>query len=99
MTPTEIVRAWKAGASAVKVFPAGTLGAGFFREVRGPLNHIPFIATGGVTLGTCPLFCKAGAMAVGVGGSLVDKTLIENGRFDELQALTQKYVAAAQISS
>jgi 2-dehydro-3-deoxyphosphogluconate aldolase/(4S)-4-hydroxy-2-oxoglutarate aldolase len=99
MTPTEIVRAWKAGASAVKVFPSGTLGASFFREVRGPLNHIPLIATGGVTLENLPSFLGAGAVAVGAGGSLVDKTLIENGRFDELQALTQKYVAAAQASS
>jgi 2-dehydro-3-deoxyphosphogluconate aldolase/(4S)-4-hydroxy-2-oxoglutarate aldolase len=35
MTPTEMVRAWKAGANAVKVFPSATLGPNYFKEVRG----------------------------------------------------------------
>lgn len=50
MTPTEIVRAFKAGATAVKVFPLGSLGINYLKEIRAPLNHIPMIATGGVNL-------------------------------------------------
>ena len=38
MTPTEIWTAAKAGAEYVKVFPASTLGPGYFRELRGPLR-------------------------------------------------------------
>jgi 2-dehydro-3-deoxyphosphogluconate aldolase/(4S)-4-hydroxy-2-oxoglutarate aldolase len=96
MTPTEMVRAWKAGASAVKVFPSATLGSKYFREVRGPLSQIPMIATGGINLENMNEFLHAGAVAVGVGGSLVDKKLIEDSRFDELTELTRRYVAAAQ---
>jgi 2-dehydro-3-deoxyphosphogluconate aldolase/(4S)-4-hydroxy-2-oxoglutarate aldolase len=96
MTPTEIVRAWKAGANAVKVFPSATLGAKYFKEVRGPLSQIPFIATGGINLENMAEFLRAGAVAIGAGGSLVDKNLIESGRFDELTALTRRYVTAAQ---
>ena len=36
-TPTEILAAWRAGASAVKLFPASVAGPGFLRELRGPL--------------------------------------------------------------
>jgi 2-dehydro-3-deoxyphosphogluconate aldolase/(4S)-4-hydroxy-2-oxoglutarate aldolase len=97
MTPTEIVRAWKAGANAVKVFPSATLGPKYFKEVRGPLSQIPFIATGGINLENMMGFLRAGAVAVGVGGSLVDKNLIESGRFGELTELTRRYVATAQM--
>jgi 2-dehydro-3-deoxyphosphogluconate aldolase/(4S)-4-hydroxy-2-oxoglutarate aldolase len=96
MTPTEMVRAWKAGANAVKVFPSATLGPNYFKEVRGPLSQIPMIATGGINLENMTEFLRAGAVAVGVGGSLVDKSLIERGRFDELTELTRRYVTTAQ---
>jgi 2-dehydro-3-deoxyphosphogluconate aldolase/(4S)-4-hydroxy-2-oxoglutarate aldolase len=99
MTPTEMVRAWKAGANAVKVFPSATLGANYFKEVRGPLSQIPLIATGGINLENMADFLRAGAVAIGAGGSLVDKNLIESGRFDELTQLTRRYVAAAQAAA
>ena len=46
MTPTEIVQACSAGASAVKIFPAGILGPSYLRQIRGPLPQIPLIPTG-----------------------------------------------------
>ena len=51
-TPTEILAAWRAGAAAVKAFPASSLGPGFVRELRGPFPDIPLLPTGGVTLET-----------------------------------------------
>jgi 2-dehydro-3-deoxyphosphogluconate aldolase/(4S)-4-hydroxy-2-oxoglutarate aldolase len=71
MTPSEILAAWSAGASAVKVFPAGVLGAAFVREVRGPMPDIPLVPTGGVSAETARAFLDAGAMAVGVGSWLI----------------------------
>ena len=70
MTPTEILAAWRAGAAAVKVFPAATLGASFVRELRGPFADIPLVPTGGVTVDNAAAFVAAGAVAVGVGGWL-----------------------------
>lgn len=70
MTPTEIARAWNAGAAAVKVFPASVVGPALLREVRGPLGHIPIMPTGGVSPENARLFLDAGAVAVGVGGWL-----------------------------
>ncbi|GIO11872.1 2-dehydro-3-deoxy-phosphogluconate aldolase [Cohnella xylanilytica] len=93
MTPTEIVRAYKAGASAVKVFPMGALGVNYLKEVRAPLNHIPMIGTGGVNLSNIRTVLEAGAIAVGLGGNLVDKQLVKEGKFEELTKLAQSFVA------
>lgn len=96
LTPTDIVRAWQAGASAVKVFPAATLGPKYLRELRGPLGEIPLVAVGGVNADNLGDFLRAGAMGVGLGGSLVNIELIEQRRFDELQVLAARCVHAAR---
>lgn len=69
-TPTEILAAWRAGASAVKLFPASAVGPSFVREMRGPLLEIPLVPTGGVSLESAPAFLAAGAVAVGMGSWL-----------------------------
>ena len=69
-TPSEILIAWRAGAAAVKLFPASVAGPTFVREMRGPLPEIPLIPTGGVNLETAPAFIAAGALAVGMGSWL-----------------------------
>ena len=70
-TSTEILTAYRAGARAVKVFPAAALGGtGFLRAVRGPLPHIPLIPTSGPTADTMAEYFAAGASAVGVGNEV-----------------------------
>ncbi|MCD9021439.1 bifunctional 4-hydroxy-2-oxoglutarate aldolase/2-dehydro-3-deoxy-phosphogluconate aldolase [Cohnella silvisoli] len=96
MTPTEIVRAYKAGASAVKVFPMGSLGINYLKEIRAPLNHIPMVATGGVNLQNINSVLDAGAVAVGLGGNLIDKQLVKDGKFEELRNLAQAFVSEVQ---
>jgi 2-dehydro-3-deoxyphosphogluconate aldolase/(4S)-4-hydroxy-2-oxoglutarate aldolase len=70
-TPTEILAGWRAGAAAVKLFPASSAGPGFVREMRGPFPDIPLVPTGGVRLETVPAFIAAGAIAIGMGGWLL----------------------------
>ena len=69
-TPSEILAAWRAGASAVKLFPASAVGASYVREMRGPLDGVPLIPTGGVTADNASAFIAAGAVALGVGSWL-----------------------------
>lgn len=69
-TPTEVLAAWRAGAAAVKAFPASTLGPNFIRELRGPFPDIPILPTGGVTAANAGEFVEAGAIAVGIGSWL-----------------------------
>jgi 2-dehydro-3-deoxyphosphogluconate aldolase/(4S)-4-hydroxy-2-oxoglutarate aldolase len=70
-TPTEALAAWRAGAAAIKVFPASSLGPSFVRELHGPFPTMPLLPTGGLTLETIPAFIAAGAVAIGLGGWLV----------------------------
>ena len=49
-TPTEILQAYEWGADIVKVFPASVLGSQFIKDVRGPVEHIPMMPTGGISL-------------------------------------------------
>ena len=94
MTPTEAAFAYKCGADIVKMFPAGILGAGYIKAVKAPLKHIPLTAVGNVNVDNCAEFIKAGAVGVGVGGSLVSAKLVAEGRFDEITATARAYVDA-----
>jgi 2-dehydro-3-deoxyphosphogluconate aldolase/(4S)-4-hydroxy-2-oxoglutarate aldolase len=92
-TPTETFAAWTAGAAAVKVFPASSVGPGFIRELRGPFPDIPLVPTGGLTLETAPAFIAAGAIAVGIGGWLVG-----NGDPEGVQGRAAAVVAAVNAA-
>ena len=83
-TPTEIYRAWELGASAVKVFPATQAGVQYIKDLRGPLNDIKLLPTGGVSLANIKSFFDAGATGVGMGSSLFLSDLVREGRYDEL---------------
>jgi 2-dehydro-3-deoxyphosphogluconate aldolase/(4S)-4-hydroxy-2-oxoglutarate aldolase len=69
-TPTEALAGWRAGAAAVKAFPASTLGPSFIRELHGPFPDLLVLPTGGVTVDSAPDFIRAGAIAVGMGNWL-----------------------------
>jgi 2-dehydro-3-deoxyphosphogluconate aldolase / (4S)-4-hydroxy-2-oxoglutarate aldolase len=88
LSPTEIVTAWQAGATCVKVFPIQSVGgADYIRHVCAPLGDIPLIPTGGVTLENARTFLEAGAIAVGVSGQLFPKEAIAQG---DWQTVTQR---------
>lgn len=80
-TPSEIMQAHRLGVDVVKLFPAGSLGAQYIKELRGPLSNTAIIPVGGVTLENAAQFAKAGAFAAGVGGELVDKNAIAAGDY------------------
>ena len=91
-TPTEILRAWEAGANIVKVFPADVLGPAFFKAVLAPLPQIRLMPTGGVDLKTASDFLKAGACCLGVGSQLVSAQAVAERKFDRITELAKQYV-------
>ncbi|MCO5970540.1 bifunctional 4-hydroxy-2-oxoglutarate aldolase/2-dehydro-3-deoxy-phosphogluconate aldolase [Actinoallomurus soli] len=93
LTPTEIGAAWELGASAVKVFPAGTFGPGYLRDLRGPFRDIPLLPTGGIGVDVAGDYIRAGAIAVGVGGPLLGDAL-DGGPLDALADRARRLVAA-----
>jgi 2-dehydro-3-deoxyphosphogluconate aldolase/(4S)-4-hydroxy-2-oxoglutarate aldolase len=92
LTPTEILSAWEAGADIVKVFPSEVTGPAYLKTLRGPLPHVRLMPTGGVTLSTAADFLKAGACALGIGGSLVSADAIKNRDWGGIEELARKYV-------
>lgn len=91
-TPTEILTAWEAGADVVKVFPAEIGGPPYLKAIKGPLPQVRLMPTGGVNLETMHDFLKAGACAVGLGSSLVEKDAVEKGDFARIRSLAEQYV-------
>ena len=99
LTPTEVVRAWNAGADAVKVFPAGALGgASYLKALKAPLPRIELIPTGGVSLKTAADFIKAGAMALGVGADLVDLKALREGNEGLITERARQFIEIVQVA-
>jgi 2-dehydro-3-deoxyphosphogluconate aldolase/(4S)-4-hydroxy-2-oxoglutarate aldolase len=90
-TPTEILTAWEAGATFVKVFPASAVGPRYLKDVSGPLPQVRLIPTGGVNVQNAGEFIKAGARAVALGSNLVDEQSVAN---EDWATLTERASAA-----
>ena len=91
-SPTEILAAWDAGADVVKVFPATALGPAYFKDLRGPLPQVKLMPTGGVSLENAGEWIKAGAVAIGVGGALVDPRLVAAGQYAAITERAQRFI-------
>lgn len=75
LTPTELAAGWNAGATAVKIFPAQTVGAGYLKHLRGPFPDLQAVPSGGVDLDASRQWLAAGAVAVSIGGPLLGDAL------------------------
>ena len=95
-TPSEIADAWDMGADVVKVFPATSLGPGYFKDVLAPMPELKLMPTGGVGLDNMQAFFKAGCVAVGVGSALVDKAAIDAENWQVVTDIATKYAHAAK---
>lgn len=94
LTPTEIVAAWNAGASVVKVFPARAFGPTYLKDVLAPLPQLKLMPTGGVDLENIAQYIKNGAFAVGLGSNLVEERLVAAADWAALTARASAYVRA-----
>ncbi|MCZ7532742.1 MAG: bifunctional 4-hydroxy-2-oxoglutarate aldolase/2-dehydro-3-deoxy-phosphogluconate aldolase [Acidimicrobiia bacterium] len=83
-TPTEALAAWEAGADMVKLFPASIGGPALVKAIRAPLPQLDIVPVGGVDLETAAPFIRNGAVALGVGSSLIDQALLDSGDMVEL---------------
>lgn len=96
LTPTETLAAWEAGADIVKIFPSEVTGPAYLKALHGPLPQIPLMPTGGVNLETAASFLRAGACALGIGGSLVESKAVAAGDMQRIETLARQYVKIVQ---
>lgn len=95
LTPTEILTAFELGADMIKVFPANTFGPGYVKSIHGPFPAVPLMVTGGINMDNLTEYLESGALAVGLGGNLVNTKQLH--RAGDFQRLTQKAREYTQI--
>jgi len=92
LTPHEIYDAWSAGATMVKVFPAGVFGPKYFREIKGPFEKIELMAVGGVDTDNIKQFFEQGASAVAFGASVFRSEWLADGDFASISWAVKQHV-------
>ena len=95
-TMREIVEAMECGADIVKLFPGETFGPAFVKAVKGPLPQASLMPTGGVSVDNVAEWIKAGAVAVGVGGSLTAGA--EKGNLQQVADTAKQFVEKIRIA-
>jgi len=101
MTPTEIQAGCNIHAPLLKIFPANLLGPGYIRAIRDIFPGVQFMPTGGVTLDAENIneWFEAGVALVGVGSTLIDKSLLKDRNWELLRERTKKLVGSVtQVS-
>jgi 2-dehydro-3-deoxyphosphogluconate aldolase/(4S)-4-hydroxy-2-oxoglutarate aldolase len=92
LTPTEITAALGWGADLIKLFPASVGGPEYLKAVRAPLPQAPLVPTGGVEVENAGAYIRAGAVAVAVGGSLVNAKLVADREFSRMTEIARRLV-------
>jgi 2-dehydro-3-deoxyphosphogluconate aldolase/(4S)-4-hydroxy-2-oxoglutarate aldolase len=93
-TPTEVAQALDLGSAAVKIFPAGRLGPGYLRDLRGPYPGVALLPSGGVSADNARAFLDAGALAVCAGTSVVPPAVVSAGGWSEITERARTFAAA-----
>ena len=93
LTPTEITTAVRFGADFVKIFPIGSMGYNYIKDVSAPLSNVKFLAVGGVDENNMKDFLDAGACGIGIGSGIVKKKMIEENDFEGITALAKLYTS------
>jgi 2-dehydro-3-deoxyphosphogluconate aldolase / (4S)-4-hydroxy-2-oxoglutarate aldolase len=96
LTPTEIEKAWHAGATMVKVFPASQMGSSYFRTIKGPFQNIPLMAVGGINPKNISDYLSAGADAVALGGSIISLSRMKEKKYSLIQKDIEVFLLAVR---
>ncbi len=96
-TPTEIYRAYKAGADVIKLFPFVEIGGlDFLKVIRGPFPYINYMLCGGVTLENIAGYLSARAAGILVGSAIVRRELIEASDWPSIAGIAGKFVSKVE---
>ena len=93
VTATEAMTCHRAGVDVTKIFPASAFGPGYLKALREPLPFLRLMPTGGVDESNLKAWLDAGAFAVGLGGSLVDRKGAAAGDWRTVEERARRIVA------
>jgi len=93
-TPTEIIKAWEAGAGIIKVYPVDFLGGpDYIRTIRQPIRDVPLLAGGPVKIESMVAYLDAGVVAINLGASLAVPDLVRSRNWGEIGRRVARAVA------
>jgi 2-dehydro-3-deoxyphosphogluconate aldolase/(4S)-4-hydroxy-2-oxoglutarate aldolase len=95
-TPTEMLTAWEAGADMIKLFPADLGGPDLVKAILAPFPQFEIVPVGGVDLDNAAEFIEKGAVALGIGSSLINQKLLDGGDMDELTRRASAFIDAVK---
>jgi len=95
-TPTEMLRAHRAGAQMCKLFPSPNGGPDWVRSVLGPMPYLNIVPTNGVDEHNAAQWIAAGSFAVGFVATLFVASDIADGRWDAIEERARRCIAAVQ---
>jgi len=99
LTPTEIINAWNAGVTMVKVFPVSSMGgARYIQELRGPYASVKLLACGGVTPENINEYFSAGIDCIAIGSQIFNREWMENKQFDKIQRAAELFVQQVKVT-
>lgn len=98
LTPGEVLTAHEAGAVAVKIFPAGTVGPKYLSDLHGPFPHLRLVPSGGISAGNAADYLAHGAAAVTAGTSVVTPALVSAGAWDQITARATEFVTRSRTT-
>ncbi len=94
LTPTEVLRAWQAGADQVKVFPVGRVGGpAYLKDLAGPYPQIPLMPSGGISIDELPQYALSNVASIALGSELASSSAITNGTLDEIRLRVKRAMA------
>ena len=91
LTPTEIAAASRLGADFIKIFPIGSMGSNYIKDIKAPLSNVKLLAVGGVDENNMKSYLDAGACGIGIGSGIVKKKMLEKNDFEQITALARLY--------
>lgn len=93
-TPTEMLRAHRAGARLQKLFPAPDSGPKYLKAVLGPMPFLNVVPTNGVHENNAAAWLKAGAFAVGFVNTLFDPNDLAAGDYERVEQRARAAIGA-----
>ena len=95
-TPTEMLRAHRAGAQLQKLFPAPGLGPAYVQACLGPLPFLKIVPTNGADATNAAAWLAAGAHAMGFVAPLFDAAEVRAGQVDRIEARARALLSAVR---
>jgi 2-dehydro-3-deoxyphosphogluconate aldolase / (4S)-4-hydroxy-2-oxoglutarate aldolase len=95
LSPTEVLRAWEAGAAQVKVFPVGRVGGpAYLHDLAGPYPTLRMMPSGGIGLDDLSAYKLPCVASIALGSELASAAAIASGDWDEIKRRAARALAA-----